>query len=121
MDFFQKKNFLGHPDMFFDPKKVKGLKKVDFFVFRVAPLKHSKRGVLAMATARPNENLCQFYITFAPLPHLNGRATIFGTVIDGMDVLAEIERLKVIDQKGWKPEIDIAIKSCTIHANPLAE
>ena len=74
-----------------------------------------------MATARPNENLCQFYITFAPLPHLNGRATIFGTVIDGMDVLAEIERLKVIDQKGWKPEIDIAIKSCTIHANPLAE
>ena len=38
MDFFQKKFFFGHPDTFFDPKPPKNLKKVDFFVFRVAPL-----------------------------------------------------------------------------------
>merc|ERR1712080_120420 len=36
-------------------------------------LKHSKRGIVAMATARPHENQSQFYITFAPLSHLNGR------------------------------------------------
>jgi len=84
-------------------------------------LKHSKRGILAMATARPNENQSQFYITFAPLPHLNSRATIFGHVIDGMDTLADIERLKTVDQKSWKPEIAIAIKYTTIHANPLAD
>ena len=41
--FFFKKNFFGHPDTFFDPKPPKNLKKVDFFVFRVAPLTGSVR------------------------------------------------------------------------------
>ena len=36
--FFSKKIFLGHPDTFFDPKPLGNLKKVNFFVFRVAPL-----------------------------------------------------------------------------------
>lgn len=84
-------------------------------------LKHTQRGVVAMATSRPNHNNSQFYITFTALPHLNGRATVFGKVIDGLEVLDDIERLKVDDQVHWKPEIDITIKFVTVHANPIAE
>ena len=84
-------------------------------------LKHNTRGVIAMATSRPNQNNSQFYITFAALPHLNGRATVFGKLISGLDVLDDIERLKVGDQVNWKPDIEIKIKTITIHANPIAD
>ena len=74
-----------------------------------------------MATSRPNHNNSQFYLTFAALPHLNGRATVFGKLISGLDVLDDIERLKVGDQVNWKPDIEIKIKTVTIHANPMAD
>ena len=53
----------------------------------VASLQFDRAGLLAMANAGPNTNGSQFFITFAETPWLNGNHTIFGEVVEGMEVL----------------------------------
>jgi cyclophilin family peptidyl-prolyl cis-trans isomerase len=56
------------------------------------PFRRHFAGTLSMAHAGRDTGGSQFFLTFRPTPHLNGRHTAFGRVIEGMDVLAKLER-----------------------------
>jgi len=82
-------------------------------------LKHDRRGILSMANSGPNTNGSQFFITYAKHVTLDGKYTIFGKVIDGLEVLNKLE--KEPTGKFNKPLNDVRILYVTIHANPIAE
>ncbi len=62
------------------------------FVNEDSDLTFDKAGVVAMANAGRDTNGSQFFITFGPAPQLNGDYTIFGQVVEGMDVVNGITR-----------------------------
>jgi cyclophilin family peptidyl-prolyl cis-trans isomerase len=71
-------------------------------------LTFDRKGLLAMANSGPDTNGSQFFITYAPTPHLDGGYTIFGEVLSGMEV---VESLTPRDpsQGGDLPEGDLII------------
>jgi cyclophilin family peptidyl-prolyl cis-trans isomerase len=54
--------------------------------------RHDKPGILSMANRGPGTDSSQFFITFAATPHLDGKHTVFGEVVDGMDTVRELEK-----------------------------
>lgn len=82
-------------------------------------LKHHGRGIVSMANKGPNTNGSQFYITYAAAPHLDGKNTVFGRVLEGWDTLEKMEEVKV-DKKS-RPQEPMKIQRVRIHANPLAD
>jgi len=67
---------------------------------------------LAMANAGPGTNGCQFFVTVAETPWLNGRHTIFGQVTEGYDVVESITSLTLGPQD--RPVDDVVIERIDI-------
>ncbi|EFJ12912.1 hypothetical protein SELMODRAFT_115473, partial [Selaginella moellendorffii] len=72
---------------------------------------HDTPGVLSMANAGPNTNKSQFFLTFAPAPHLNGKHVVFGRVVEGLEVLRKIE-LQPVKPVSNRPFDTIKIVDC---------
>jgi len=70
------------------------------------------RGSLSMAHAGRDTGGSQFFLTFVPTPHLNGKHTVFGRVIEGMDVLGKLQRR---DPNAPGPKPDTIRKATVLH------
>jgi peptidyl-prolyl cis-trans isomerase A (cyclophilin A) len=75
-------------------------------------LRFDKPYLLAMANAGPGTNGSQFFITVAATPWLNGKHTIFGEVIDGVDVIKAITQVPTAP--GDRPVTPVVLQSVTI-------
>ncbi|MBB6098944.1 peptidylprolyl isomerase/peptidyl-prolyl cis-trans isomerase B (cyclophilin B) [Deinobacterium chartae] len=69
-------------------------------------LQHDAKGVLSMANAGPATNGSQIFILFTPQPHLNMRHTVFGRVVEGLDVLDRLQRIDPMRPSfGTQPDV----------------
>ncbi len=75
--------------------------------------RHDGKGVLSMANRGPGTNGSQFFVTFTATPHLNGKHTVFGRIVEGLDVLDRLTRI----QPGYPGTPDVIEKAFLIERN----
>lgn len=82
-------------------------------------LSFNRAGLLAMANAGPGTGSCQFFITEKATPHLDGRHSIFGEVIEGQDLVASLARVP----RGARdrPNDPIVMSRVTVTRYPLGQ
>lgn len=72
-----------------------------------------------MANKGKNTNSSQFFITYKATPHLDRKHTVFGIIVDGLDVLTKMEATPVDD--GKRPVRDIVIDDVVVYVDPFEE
>ncbi|CAD5217596.1 unnamed protein product [Bursaphelenchus xylophilus] len=82
-------------------------------------LHHDARGVLSMANRGTDTNQSQFFITFRPCRHLDGKHTIFGKLVGGLPTLASIERVET--DKNDAPLEPVVFIKAEVFVNPFEE
>ncbi|ATY58525.1 peptidyl-prolyl cis-trans isomerase cyp8 [Cordyceps militaris CM01] len=82
------------------------------------PLTHNARGTVSMANKGKNTNSSQFFIAYKAVPHLDRKHTIFGTVVSGLDVLAQME--DVPTDGSQRPLHKIVIRNVAVFVDPFA-
>lgn len=73
------------------------------------------RGTLSMAHAGANTGGSQFFLTFVPTYFLDGRHTAFGRVVEGFEVLADIQRVDPQDEDSVIPTLDRIIEATVLN------
>ena len=87
----------------------------------ITHLKHSGRGVVSMANSGAHTNGSQFFVCYKSAAHLDGKHSVFGAVVGGMETLAKMERVPTDADDRPSPSGAIVIESVEVFVDPYED